>query len=96
MLVTEVSPAAWTKGPGGADQAPRASFPLGMERPLVFAHVDWPHAVHAAHVVDTVHAAAPRGAETFATPTIASRVTRAASCSSVIRSVPGGRSGSTR
>ena len=96
MLVAEVSTAGRAKRSRGAEQAPRASFPLGMEWPLVFAHLDWPHAVHAAHVVDAVHAAAPRGADTFATPTIALRVTRAASCSSVIPSVPGGRSGRTR
>src|SRR5438132_1630733 len=54
------------------------------------------HAVHAAHVVDAVHGDAAFGDGTFATPTIASRVTRAASCSSVQPSVPAGRSGRTR
>src|SRR5204863_3081519 len=72
-------------------------FPFGMKRRLAFFVHDRTHAVHAAHVVDAVHTRPP-GFEivTLLTPIIESRVTSAASCSSVIRSVPAGRSGSTR
>src|SRR5256885_16957740 len=67
-----------------------------MEHRLVLLDQDATHAVHAAHVVDAVHRSAPFGGGTFATPTIASRVTSAASCSSGQPSVPAGRSGKTR
>ena len=51
-----------------------------MKHGLVLLVFDGAHAVHAAHVVDAVHAAPPAGDNvTFATPTIASRVTSAAS-----------------
>src|SRR5579863_2024264 len=57
---------------------------------------DRTHAVHAAHVVDSVHAAPAWGAATRATPIMASRVTSAATSSSVIFSVPAGLSVNTR
>ena len=96
MFVAEVPTTGRAKWSGGADETPRACFPLGMERSLVFAHLDGTHILHAAHIVYAVHVAAPPRPATFATPTIALRVTRAANASSVIFSVPGGRSGRTR
>src|SRR5262249_20591521 len=53
------------------------------------------HAVHAAHIVHAVHRALPARV-TLAVPTIASRVTIAASSSSPRCSLPAGRSGNTR
>ena len=74
-----------------------SAFPRLMEHGLVFLGLNWAHSMHPAHVVDTVHAAPPStGAAIFATPTIASRVTRPAISASLISSVPDGRSGSTR
>src|SRR5439155_458404 len=70
-------------------------FPRLVEDRLVRLVMDGTHAVHAAHVVDTVHDLPP-GSETLPTPTIESRVTRAASCSSVMCPVPAGRSVSSR
>ena len=74
----------------------RARLPLRVEDGLVLLDLDRPHAVHAAHVVHAVHRLLPAGTVTCATPIIASRVTIAASCSSLQPSVPAGRSGSTR
>src|SRR2546427_2112678 len=72
-------------------------LPDRMENRLVFFILNRAHALHAAHVVHAVHSFPPgRGAGTLATPTIASRVTSAASWSSVMFSVPEGRSGRTR
>src|SRR5512137_627348 len=68
-----------------------------MKHRFVFLVLHRPHAMHAAHVVDAIHAEAPAaGNLTLATPTIASRVTSAASCSSLKCSVPAGRSGKTK
>jgi len=68
-----------------------------MEDRLVALGDDGPHPVHAAEIVRAVHRrAAFAGDGTLATPIIASRVTSAANCSSLIPSVPAGRSGSTR
>src|SRR5206468_2964815 len=72
-----------------------AALPRLMEGGVVLLVMNRTHAVHAAHVVDAVHDFSPEE-ETFATPTIELRVTSAASCSSVICSVPAGRSGRTR
>ena len=47
-----------------------------------------------AQIVTAVHRRAP-SAETLVTPIIASRVTSSASCASLMRSVPAGRSGKT-
>ena len=72
-------------------------LPARMEDRFVFLLLDGTHAVHAAHVMDAVHDFAPAGRTgTLATPTIESRVTRPASCSSLSVSVPAGRSGTTR
>src|SRR5204863_9393080 len=78
---------------GGHRQRERAPLPIMMEDGLVRLGVHRTEAVHAAKIVDAVHA---RGAFTTATPIIASRLTSCASCSSVMPSVPAGRSGSTR
>src|SRR5207245_6099689 len=70
-------------------------FPGRVKHRLVLLVLDGTHAVHAAHVVDAVHAFPP-ATETLPTPTIESRVTILASCSSVMCSLPAGRSGRTR
>src|SRR5688572_9325877 len=67
------------------------ALPCLMKRRLVAFGVDCAEPVHAAQVVNRVHFA-----ETLPTPIMESRVTSAASCSSLIPSVPAGRSGSTR
>src|SRR5579863_10248220 len=75
----------------------RYPLPTGVEDGLVLFIFEHAHTLHAAHVVHTVHAAPPAcPSVTFATPTIASRVTSAASSSSLSFSLPAGRSGSTR
>src|SRR5262245_25154681 len=68
------------------------SLPRGVEhRFMLFVH-NRTHILLAAQIVYAVHWLSPgSGNTTLATPTIASRVTRAASCSSVIDSVPAGR-----
>src|SRR5262249_10203210 len=64
---------------------------------LVLLRPNGTERLHAPHVVSTVHARAPRLiGGTRATPTIASRVTKAARASSLSPSVPVGRSGKTR
>src|SRR5262249_16728768 len=74
-----------------------ASFPSFMEDRLVPFMNDRTHAVHAAPVVHTVHfAPSACGSVTFGGPTLAPRVTSAASASSLMFSLPPGRSGSTR
>src|SRR5262249_9639048 len=79
--------------PGGERQRESAALPIMVEHRFVRLGRDRAHAVHASHVVHAVHRL---GASTFATPIIASRVTSWASCSSVMPSVPAGRSGMTR
>src|SRR5687768_3477030 len=72
-------------------------LPGCVEHRLVLLVLDGAHVLLTAHVVRAVHGLPPDGGNvTFATPTIASRVTSAANCSSVIVSVPVGRSGRTR
>src|SRR5216684_715787 len=74
-----------------------APFPRRTEHRLILLRSDWPHILHAAHVVDAIHARPPSaGAATRETPIIASRVTSAASSDSAKCSAPGGRSGNTR
>src|SRR5207247_3865593 len=68
----------------GATQREHASFPALVENRLVFFFVNRAHAVHAAHVMHAVHAELPFCGATLATPTMASRVTSVASCSSLI------------
>src|SRR5260370_18795448 len=84
----------------GAHRAPQReppAFPLLVKYRLVLLFLNGAHAMHAAHVVHAVHAETPAsGGATFATPTIESRVTSAASCSSFNCAVPAGRSGKTR
>ena len=71
-------------------------FPWIVKDGLVFLYLDGTETVHAPHVVNAIHGSCPYGAEIFVTPTIESRVTIAASSSSVMFSVPAGRSGSMR
>src|SRR5689334_7651278 len=66
-----------------------------MEHRFIRLDVDLAEAVHAAHVVHAVHDGAP-GVLGKPVPIIESRVTSAASCSSLHPSVPAGRIGSTR
>src|SRR5437773_1947626 len=78
-------------------QGKHAAFPARMEHRFVLLILNRAHAMHAAHVVDAVHLWPPAfGTVTLATPIMASRVTSAASRSSLSCSVPAGRSGSTR
>src|SRR3954467_12198287 len=69
---------------------------FGVKDGFVSFDLDPAHVLHAAHVVNAVHFEPPCGLLSFPTPTIESRVTKAWSCSSVIPSVPDGRSGRTR
>src|SRR5215471_17623779 len=81
----------------GLDQREHPYFPCLMETRRMFVVSDLTQPVHTAHIVDAVHAPPPtRGAATLATPIIASRVTNRARSASLMDSVPGGRSGSTR
>ena len=95
----EVPPPPGAHGQGEGEGPP---LPLGVEHRLILLPDDWSEAGPPAHVVDAVHRAASAraagrsGAWTLAVPIMASRVTRAASSSSSIPSVPGGRSGRTR
>src|SRR5436309_15676797 len=83
--------------PQHASQRIDPRLPGSVKDGLVLLVFDGTHAVHATHVVDAVHAAPPAGDNvTFATPTIESRVTSAVSASSVMFSLPAGRSGRTR
>src|SRR5262245_51723996 len=92
-VVEVLSPAA---SPDDAGHRIHPAFPGRVEYRFVLLMFDGPHTVHAAHVVHAVHAVPPDfGGVTFATPTIESRVTSSASDSSVMFSVPSGRSGST-
>src|SRR5262245_39054336 len=72
------------------------SFPRLMEDRLILLVHHGPHPMHSTHVMHAIHGRPPCGEGTFATPTMESRVTSAASSSSVRFSVPAGRSGSTR
>ncbi len=81
------------QGPG---ERPDAPLPRFMEDRLVPFVVHSAQAVLTAHVVDAVHGRPPdAGSATRVTPTIVSRVTSAASASSLSPSLPAGRSGST-
>src|SRR5436190_14102251 len=74
-----------------------ASFPELVERRLVGLGPNRPHAMHAAHVMNAVHAGAcVTSSVIVAVPIIESRVTSAANAASVKRSPPAGRSGNTR
>ena len=81
--------------PHGALQGEHAPLPLGMERRLVGLGLDLAEPVHAAHVVHAVHDATSSGRLGRPVPIMQSRVTSAASRSSLQPSVPAGRSGST-
>src|SRR5499427_318977 len=85
--------------PGGSQRAvhrhhPR--FPRGMENRFVRLRLDFAEPVHAAHVVDAVHATPSCGRLGRPVPIMESRVTRLASRSSLQPSVLAGRAGSTR
>src|SRR5262245_22713398 len=96
LMARVVEILAPSAGSNDARHGVHASFPRFVENRLVRLVPDRSHAVHAAHVMDAVHTASPGAAsDTFATPTIASRVTSAASCASLKWSAPAGRSGST-
>src|SRR5476651_812974 len=69
-----------------------AALPPMMEGGLVGLDLDFAEAVHAAHVVHAVHDSTLGRP----VPIMLSRVTIAASCSSLQPSVPAGRIGSTR
>jgi hypothetical protein len=78
-------------------QREHSPFPGLVKHGLVRFRLDRTHPLHVAHIMHAVHAAIPFcGAVTLATPTMASRVTSAASCSSRNSPVPAGRSGKTR
>src|SRR6516164_1845005 len=73
----------------------KASFPIIVKDGLVLLRLDFAEAVHAAHVVDTVHHATSLGALARPVPIMLSRVTRPANFSSLQPSVPVGRIGNT-
>src|SRR5580698_8249287 len=79
----------------GAIKRHRAAFPWGMEHWLVLLRLNLAEAVHAAHVVNAVHHAASCAFFGKPVPIMQSRVTSAASLSSLQPSVPAGRIGST-
>ena len=84
-------------GSEGLDHGVNAGLPAVVEHGLVRLGLDGAEAVHPAHIVNAVHRLAPGpSAATSAVPIMLSRVTRAASCSSVMPPVPTGRSGRTR
>ena len=73
-----------------------APLPLDVEHRLVRLRPHRPEAVHAAEIVAPVHRFRPSaGARASPTPIIESRVTSAASSSSLMPSVPEGRRGTT-
>src|SRR5262249_8103235 len=90
--------------PGGAHRPLHREhpfLPFGMENRLVGLRLDTTKPLHAAQVVDRIrHDAAPdlssSGDLGSPVPTIQSRVTSAASCSSLQPAVPSGRIGTTR
>src|SRR6516225_1692386 len=70
-----------------------APFPFIVKHRLVLFLYDRAHAVHTAHVMYAIHAALPAfDTETFATPTIASRVTSSAVLSHTRTSTSSGSS----
>src|SRR5215831_19214967 len=96
-LIDVVLPAA----EGRHHHSEDAALPIIMKYRLVRLRPDRPEAVHSAKIVNTVHGDALRccdqgGGPTIAGPIIASRVTQAASRSSLQLSVPAGRIGNTR
>src|SRR5260221_239563 len=83
-------------GPKYARERIHPSLPALVERALAGLVPDRPHALHAAHVMNAVHAGLSAELRvTRAVPIIESRVTSAANASSLRRSLPAGRSGST-
>ena len=69
----------------------------GVEDRFVLLVLDRTHVLVATHVMYAVHSRAPFcGRATLPTPIMASRVTNAANASSLICSLPAGRSGMTR
>src|SRR5467141_647176 len=96
-LVTRGVNVPLAPGCHGAPQREEPALPRGVKHRLVLLILNGAHPVHPAHVMYAVHVGFPsRRAVTLATPTIASRVTNAASASTLSFSVPAGRSGSTR
>src|SRR5580698_6182795 len=79
----------------GAIERHRATFPWGVEHRLVLLRLNLTEAVHAAHVVNAVHHAASCACCGKPVPIMQSRVTSAASLSSLQPSVPAGRIGNT-
>src|SRR5262249_46396786 len=73
----------------------KASFPIIVKDGLVLLRLDFAEAVHAAHVVDTIHHATSLAALARPLPIMLSRVTRPANFSSLQPSVPAGRIGNT-
>src|SRR5262249_7247654 len=86
-----------TKSAHRPGQCIGSTFPFLMKHRFILLVMNGAHVLHTAHVMHAVHARPPAGGTvTFSTPIIALRVTISASCSSVIFSVPEGRSGRTR
>ena len=79
----------------GAVDREHAAFPLLVKRRLVRLRLDFAEAVHAAHVMNAVHAGTSFGFFGRPVPIMQSRVTSSASFSSLQPSVPAGRIGST-
>ena len=93
-VASHVAVVAAMEGTGHA-QREHPTVPVLVEHAVFLLDHQRAHAVHAAHVVDAVHAP-PSGRFAVPTPTIESRVTSAASASSLQPSVAAGRSGTTR
>src|SRR5215471_12683428 len=96
-LIDVVLPAAEGRHHHSEDTA----FPIVVKHRLVRLRPDRPEAVHSAKIVNAVHGDAllccdQGGGPAIAVPIIASRVTQAASRSSLQPSVPAGRIGSTK
>src|SRR6202044_262308 len=70
-----------------------AAFPWRVEYRLVRLRLDFAEAVHAAHIVDAIHQPASFACFGRPVPIMLSRVTNAASLSSLQPSVPAGRIG---
>jgi len=73
------------------------ALPVSVEHGLVFLVMGRAHVLHTAHIMNTIHVEdSSAGFVTLAVPIIESRLTHAASVSSLNPALSGGRSGSTR
>jgi len=80
----------------GAAHGHEPPLPGRMKYRLFFFRCDRAKALHPAQIMYAVHGLPPADSTTLATQIIESRVTRAASASSFMSSVPAGRSGRTK